>query len=262
MSKRFEGKVALVAGGANANEEKLLGFPGLSALEIARGGGSVVIGDINDDAGRASVEKMVASGLHASYVHLDVTSETDWQAAVDAATSQYGRLDIMIMAAGMPDRNVTIESADVETWRRVMDVTNLGMFFGVRTVVAPMRKSGGGSIVLISSMVAKLSRDRGSAYETSRAGMTQFAKSAAVQFGPDNIRVNTVLPGWAYTPFSAAMFDDERMKRMSARVPLRRIADASDIAGGILFLASDEARYMTGAELVIDGGVTAWIGPV
>ena len=111
-------------------------------------------------------------------------------------------------------------------------------------------------------MVAKLSRDRGSAYETSRAGMTQFAKSAAVQFGPDNIRVNTVLPGWAYTPFSAAMFDDERMKRMSARVPLRRIADASDIAGGILFLASDEARYMTGAELVIDGGVTAWIGPV
>ncbi|NQW20249.1 MAG: SDR family oxidoreductase [Chloroflexi bacterium] len=262
MNNRFEGKVALVVGGANADESHLLGFAGLSALEIARSGGKIIIGDIDDEAGNRSVDKMKKAGLTAKYVHMDVTSESDWSATVEMTLSLYGRLDIMIMAAGIPDRGETIDTTEVDKWRQVMDVTNLGMFLGTRAVVGPMRKNGGGSIVLISSMMAKVVRDQANAYATSRAGMTHFARSAAVQYGPDNIRVNTVLPGWTLTPFTSNAFDAEWMERLAKRVPLRRVADASDIAGPILFLASDEAKYVTGSELLADGGVTGWIGPM
>jgi NAD(P)-dependent dehydrogenase (short-subunit alcohol dehydrogenase family) len=262
MRRRFESKVALVVGGANADEDRLLGFAGLSALEIARDGGKVVIGDINDEAGTRSVLKMKAAGLTADYVHMDVTSEPDWQSAVGKTLALHGRLDIMIMAAGIPDRGKTIDSTEVDSWRQVMDVTNLGMFLGTRTVIEPMRESGGGSIVLISSMMARVVRDQANAYATSRAGMTHFARSAAVQYGSDNIRVNTVLPGWTLTPFTANAFDKEWSERLAKRVPLGRVADASDIAGPILFLASDESKYVTGSELLADGGVTGWIGPM
>ncbi|MCH8910467.1 MAG: SDR family oxidoreductase [Chloroflexi bacterium] len=262
MSIRFAGKVALVVGGAHADESVSLGFAGLSALEIARAGGKVVIADIDDEAGAQSVAKMRDNGLAARYVHLDVTSEPDWLSAVESTTSEHGRLDIMIMAAGIADRGDPIETTGVDVWQRVMDVTNLGMFLGVKSVVGPMRESGGGSVVLISSMMARTVRDRASAYATSRAGMTHFARSAAVQYGPDNIRVNTVLPGWALTPFTTDAFDDEMMARFARRVPLGRVADASDIVGSILFLASDESTYVTGSELLVDGGVTAWVGPV
>jgi 3alpha(or 20beta)-hydroxysteroid dehydrogenase len=239
-----------------------LGFAGLAGLEIARQGGNLVVGDIDDEAGKRSVSKMVAAGLTADYVHMDVTSESDWSDAVDFTIAKYGRLDILIMAAGIPDRGETIDTTDVNKWRQVMDVTNLGMFLGTRAVVEPMRASGGGSIVLISSMMARVVRDQANAYATSRAGMTHFARSAAVQYGPDNIRVNTVLPGWTLTPFTANAFNDEWAERLAKRVPLGRVADASDIAGPILFLASDEAKYVTGSELLADGGVTGWIGPL
>jgi NAD(P)-dependent dehydrogenase (short-subunit alcohol dehydrogenase family) len=262
MKARFEGKVALVVGGANADESRLLGFAGLSALEIARNGGKIVIADIDDDAGERSVEKMKSARLEADYVHLNVTSESDWLAAVEMTVSKHGRLDIMIMAAGIPDRGETIATTDVDKWKNVMDVTNMGMFLGTRSVVEPMRASGGGSIVLISSMMARVVRDQANAYATSRAGMTHFARSAAVQYGPDNIRVNCVLPGWTLTPFTASAFNDEWSERLAKRVPLGRVADASDIAGPILFLASDEAKYVTGSELLADGGVTGWIGPM
>ena len=262
MRNRFTGKVALVVGGAHADESKSLGFAGLSALEIARAGGKVVIADIDDEAGEQSAAKMRDDGLTARYVHLDVTSEPDWDAAVESTVSEHGRLDITIMAAGVNDRGNPIETTDVDVWQRVMDVTNLGMFLAVKSSVRPMRESGGGSIVLISSMMARIVRQNSSAYATSRAGMTHFARSAAVQYGPDNIRVNSVLPGWAVTPFTIDAFDDEWMAQMAKRVPLGRVADASDIAGSILFLASAAAAYVTGAELLVDGGGTAWIGPV
>ncbi len=262
MTERFTGKVALVVGGAHADDSKLLGFAGLSALEIARSGGKVVIGDIDDDAGEQSVKKMSDAGLIADYVHLNVTSESDWLSAVDTTTAKYGRLDIMIMAAGSLDRGGNIESTDVEKWRQVMDVTNMGMFLGVRTTVGAMRESGGGSIVLISSMLARVVREQLNAYSTSRAGMTHFARSAAVQYAPDNIRVNSVLPGWTLTPFTSEAFNEELMEQLARRVPLGRVAEASDIAGAILFLASDEAKYVTGSELLADGGVTSWLGPI
>lgn len=261
MNNRFKNKVALVVGGANADEEKLLGFPGLSALLMARGGAGVVIGDIDDRAGISAVKKMCSSGLDTTYVHLDATLEEDWKSAVELIETRYGQLDILVMAAGISDPSTKIDTSSIKTWSQVMDITNMGMFLGVRSVVSLMRKSEGGSIVLISSMMAKVARERSIAYSTSRAGMTHFARSAAVQYGPDNIRVNSVLPGWTLTPSTEKMFTEEWMKRMAERIPLGRVAKANDIAECIIFLASDEARYITGTELLVDGGVTAWVGP-
>lgn len=261
MTGRFENKVALIAGGAHAVEGELMGFGGVAAWEIVRGGGKLIIADIDDAAGEQSVSQMRDAGYDAQYIHADVTSEADWVAAVELATSTHGRLDIMVMVAGAPDRRETIESGSVDDWKRVMDVTNLGMFLGVRIAAPAMRESGGGSIVLISSMMAKIAGPHANAYAASRAGMTQFARSAAVQLGPDNIRVNTVLPGWTVTPFTAPVFDDETTEQLSERVPLGRLATAREIAAGILFLASDESSYVTGSELLMDGGVTSWLGP-
>jgi len=149
---------------------------------------------------------MQKDGLNERYVHLDVTSEPDWNAGVKTTISEFGKLDILIMAVGIPDRGETVDSTPIDKWRRVMDVTNLGMFLGTRTVVGPMKEASGGSIVLISSMMAKVARDQANAYAASRARMTHFARSVGVQYGPDNIRVNSVLPGWTYTPFTAPAF--------------------------------------------------------
>ncbi len=262
MTDRFYEKVALVVGGANADEDHLLGFAGLSALEIARDGGKVVIADIDDEAGIRSVKKMKKAGLTADYVHLEVTSESDWKNAVAKTIDLHETLDIMIMGAGVQDRGESIESTDVDKWQHVIDVTNMGMFLGTRHVVGPMKENGSGSIVLISSMMARVVREQANAYATSRAGMTHFARSAAVQYGPYGIRVNSVLPGWTLTPFTASLFEKDWAERLAQRVPLGRIADASDIAGPILFLASDESKYITGSELLVDGGVTGWIGPI
>ena len=134
ISNRFEGKVALIAGGAHAIETSLMGFAGLAALEIARGGGKIMIGDIDDIAGEQSAKNMREAGLTADYSHLDVTSESDWISVVEKTSSLHGHLDIMIMAAGINNRGETIETVTVPKWRQVMDVTNLGMFLGLSLI--------------------------------------------------------------------------------------------------------------------------------
>ena len=261
MSGRFEGKVALVAGGAHAAKGDLMGFGGIAAWEILKGGGKVVIGDLDDAAGEKSAQQMRDDGFQAHYVHLDVTDETQWANAASKAVSEFGTVNILIDLAGTIDRGSIVEG-EIESWKLTMDVTNMGMFLGVRAVTPHMRKAGGGSIVLISSMAAKMAGDYGAAYATSRAGMTHFARAAAVQLGPDNIRVNTVLPGWTVTPFTQPVLEDKAgTEWRNNRVPLGRWARADEIANGILFLASDEASYVSGSELLMDGGTTAWWGP-
>ncbi len=261
MSGRFEGKVALVAGGAHAAKGDLMGFGGIAAWEILKGGGKVVIGDLDDAAGEKSAQQMRDDGFEAHYVHLDVTDESQWASAVSKAVSEFGIVNILIDLAGTIDRGSIVEG-EVDSWKLTMDVTNMGMFLGVRAVAPHMREAGGGSIVLISSMAAKMTGNYGAAYATSRAGMTHFARAAAVQLGPDNIRVNTVLPGWTVTPFTQPVLEDKAgTEWRNNRVPLGRWARAEEIANGILFLASDEASYVSGSELLMDGGTTAWWGP-
>ena len=259
---RFDNKVALIAGGANAIEGQLMGFGGACAWRILREGGRVVIGDIDDATGEQAVAQMLDAGFEAEFWHLDVTNEADWGSIVDHASERFGGVNILINAAGTQDKE-NIENTSVDDWTRTMDVTNRMMFLGTRAVVPEMRKAGGGSIVNISSMAALWSALYASAYGASRAGMIHFTHTSAVQFGADNIRVNAVMPGWVRTPFTEQIWSDEtRRESRNERVPLGRWGSVDEIANGILFLASDEASYISGTELLIDGATSAWVGPM
>ena len=255
---RFENKVALIAGGANAVEGRLMGFGGVCAWRILREGGRVVIGDIEDATGEEAVSQMQKAGFEAEYRHLDVTSESDWQEIVKLVVDSFGSLDVLINAAGTQDKE-SIEKTSVDDWTRTMDVTNRMMFLGTRAVAPEMRKAGGGSIVNISSISGMVGQDNiHPGYNASKGAVRLLTKSTAIQHAKDGIRANSVHPGPIATPMTeAGRADPERYQRSMSRTPLGRYGEPDDVAFGVLFLASDESSYMTGSELVIDGGVTA-----
>lgn len=259
---RFEGKVLLLTGSASATEGDLMGFGGATAWRFAREGGkAVVITDVQDDLGEKSAQSMRDADFNAEFVHHDVTSESDWESVLNGTLERHGRLDYLVNIAGIQD-TMTIDETPTDTWQKVMDVTNRGMFLGVKHGARAMTKSGAGSIVNLSSMAARWSSPYGAAYAASRAGMTHFTRGAAIQYAPSNIRVNSVLPGWAKSPFTRWIFNDENLsKYRTDRVPLGRWGEAHEIAAAILFLLSDDASYITGTELLVDGGVTAGFYP-
>ena len=246
---RLEGKVALISGGARgqgAAEAKLF------ALE----GAKVILGDILDEEGKSTEAEIKAAGGDAKYIHLDVTSEKDWDKAVKEATSGYGKLDILVNNAGILLRK-GIEETSAEEWDRIQDVNSKGVFLGTRAVIPEMRKVGGGSIVNISS-VAGLIGSTSAAYGASKGAVRLLTKSTAVQYGPEKIRCNSVHPGLIDTDMVHDIFsNEERMSNRISITPLGTFAEPKDVAFAVLFLASDESRFVTGSELVIDGGTTA-----
>lgn len=191
-------------------------------------------------------------------MHLDVTEEDQWKTVVDATMENFGRLDVLVNIAGILDPK-SILDIELTVWKKTMEISTVGIFLGTRAVAVPMGKSGGGSIINLASMAAKQgSGSYGSAYSFSRGGMLNFSMSAALQLSGMGIRVNTIMPGWVHTPFTDYLYSDaEQSKYRTDRVPLGRWGKPDDIAGGILFLASEDASYMTGAELLMDGGVSA-----
>jgi NAD(P)-dependent dehydrogenase (short-subunit alcohol dehydrogenase family) len=247
---RLEGKVALISGGAR-------GQGAVEAKLFASEGASVVIGDILDDLGRQVEAEIAESCGNATYVHLDVTSESQWNDAVSAAVERYGKLDILVNNAGILIR-AGVEDTTEEDWDRIMDINAKGVFLGTKAAIPAMRDSGGGSIVNISSVAGLVGNVLSSAYTASKGAVRLFTKSTAVQYARDGIRCNSVHPGTIETPMTAAMLSEEayRQDRLN-RTPLGRLGTAEDVAYGVLFLASDEASFMTGSELVIDGGRTA-----
>ena len=246
---RLEGKVALISGGARgqgAAEAKLF------ALE----GAKVILGDILDEEGKSTEAEIKAAGGAAKYIHLNVTSEQDWDKAVKEATSGYGKLDILVNNAGILLRK-GIEETSAEEWDRIQDVNSKGVFLGTRAVIPEMRKVGGGSIVNISS-VAGLIGSTSAAYGASKGAVRLLTKSTAVQYGPEKIRCNSVHPGLIDTDMVHDIFsNEERMSNRISITPLGTFAEPKDVAFAVLFLASDESRFVTGSELVIDGGTTA-----
>ena len=254
---RFEGKVALLTGSASSLRGARMGFGGCAAWKMLEEGGKVVISDIQDDKGNASAEQMRSDGHDAIYARLDVVDESNWSDVVAQTLEAFGRLDILVNLAGGQDRD-TLYEADVEQWRKVMEISTTGILLGTRAVLPPMRNVGGGAIVNMSSMAGKFAGEYGSAYATSRAAMLHFTRASAIQLAKFGIRANAILPGWVYTPFTETIFADESEDAWrSERVPLGRWGEPEEIANGICFLASDEASYITGSELLIDGGVTA-----
>jgi 3(or 17)beta-hydroxysteroid dehydrogenase len=248
---RLENKVALVSGGAR-------GIGAAITKILAQEGAKVVIGDVLEDAGQKTAAEINDAGGECVFVRLDVTSEAAWNSAVGEAVSRFGKLDILVNNAGVTSRGM-IEDISVDDWTRVMDVNIKGGFLGTKASIPLMRANGGGSIVNISSGAAIAPQPNTSgAYSASKGAVRIFTKSTAIQYAGENIRCNSVHPGPVETDMlNLSREDDTELATMKARVPLGRFGSAEDIAYGVLYLASDESSFVTGSELVIDGGRTA-----
>ena len=193
----------------------------------------------------------------AVFVHLDVTSESEWQNAVNTAIERYGGLDILVNNAGIFNRAFIHEQTE-EDWDRVMDINSKGVFLGTKTAIPAMREAGGGSIVNISSVAGLIGSMASTSYNASKGAVRLLTKSTAIQYAKEGIRCNSVHPGPIETPMLDLVYtSDEARAQRQDQIPIGRLGNMDDVAKGVLFLASDEASYMTGSELVIDGGYTA-----
>jgi NAD(P)-dependent dehydrogenase (short-subunit alcohol dehydrogenase family) len=248
---RLADKVALISGGAR-------GQGAVEARLFAREGAKVVFGDLLDDDGKHVEEEIRAQGGEAIYVHLDVTQAQDWQRAVQTAESRYGRLDILVNNAGITIHG-TIEETSEADWDRIMAINLKGVFLGTKYAIPAMRRGGGGSIINISSGAGIApAPGTSAAYAATKGGVRIFSKATAVQHAKDHIRCNSVHPGPVDTPMlRGPQTDSARLAELTGRVPLGRLGTSEEIAYGVLYLASDESSYVTGSELVIDGGRTA-----
>ena len=248
---RLEGKVALISGGAR-------GMGAVEAGLFAKEGARVVIGDVLEAEGRQTEAEINEMGGECLFVRLDVTSEADWRAAVDTAVTRYGKLDLLVNNAGIVLRK-GIEETTEEEWDRVMEVNAKGVFLGTKAAIPEMRRAGGGSIINISSVAGLIGSARAAAYGASKGAVRIFTKSTAVQYAKEGIRANSVHPGIIDTPMTVPtiLTDDSSREAQMDRTPLGRLGQSEDVAYGVLFLASDESSFMTGSELIIDGGLTA-----
>ncbi|MFC4050989.1 glucose 1-dehydrogenase [Actinomadura syzygii] len=250
---RLDGKVALITGGAR----------GMGKSHVRRfldEGAKVVFGDVLTDEG---AELAADLGPNARFIAMDVTREDDWSAAVETATSAFGRLDVLVNNAGII-RHKTIEEMSVDEFRRVVDVNLLGQWLGVKSVIAPMREAGGGSIVNVSSTEGFIGASGLSAYSASKFGVRGLTKAAARELGQYGIRVNSIHPGGVLTPLSlqedvvAATADsaDAFLKAL----PLGRMGKSKEVSGLVVYLASDDSSYCTGSEVLVDGGMLTGAG--
>ena len=255
---RLEGKVALITGAAAGVDGDLMGFGGASARLFAQEGAKVVLTDIKEEMGQKTAAQINELGGDVIFLPLDVTNEQGWIDVIAAAVSKYGKLDVLVNNAGTGART-TVEETTVETWDGQMDVHAKGTFLGTKYAIHEMRKVGGGSIINVSSIYGLIGSPTSTAYHAAKGAIRLFSKSAAVQYAKENIRVNSVHPGYAHTPLTAPGYSHEvgRAEWCLERIPIGRLGNAYDIAYGILYLASDESSFVTGAELVIDGGTTA-----
>lgn len=248
---RLDGKVALISGGAR-------GQGAVEARMMAQEGAKVVFGDILDEQGRQVEAAIRAAGCEATYVHLNVTSESDWRAAVTTAERLYGKLNVLVNNAGILIR-ASIEETTEDDFDRIMAVNVKGVFFGTKHAIPAMRRAGGGSIINISSTAGLVgSTGETAAYSATKGSVRLLTKSTAVQHAKDNIRCNSIHPG----PIETDMIKDvlaspEKWQQRLRRLPMQRVGKPEDIAYGVIYLASDESSFVTGSELVIDGGTTA-----
>jgi NAD(P)-dependent dehydrogenase (short-subunit alcohol dehydrogenase family) len=248
---RLDGKVALISGGAR-------GQGATEARLFTREGARVVFGDILDAEGRQVEADIRAAGGEATYVHLDVTQEESWRVAVAMAEQRYGMLNVLVNNAGILIAK-NIEETTEDDWEQTLAVNLKGVFLGTKQAIPAMRRAGGGSIINISSIDGLVGSPYSPpSYGATKGGVRLFTKATAVQHAKDNIRCNSVHPGPIVTPMIAQQLEDPaRVEMRLRRIPLGRIGTVDDVAYGVLYLASDESSYVTGSELVIDGGVTA-----
>lgn len=254
-SGRVRGKVALVTGAAS-------GLGAESARRLSREGATVILTDRETDAGEALAEAIAGAGGKAAFFSHDVASEADWERVVAATLERFGRLDVLVNNAGIASSGLQLMTHSLEDWRRVLSVNLDGVFLGLRHGGPAIAQSGGGSVINISSIMGKVGMPGAAAYCASKGGVLMLTKAAALEWAPLKIRVNSIHPGFIDTPMVAGALhqaEDGNMMRdmIISRHALGRLGVPREIADGVVFLASDEASFMTGSELVIDGGYTA-----
>jgi NAD(P)-dependent dehydrogenase (short-subunit alcohol dehydrogenase family) len=259
---QLEGRVAIVTGGAS-------GIGEACAETLAREGATVVVTDLDDTGGKAVVARIAATGGRAMFLHQDVTDEARWAEVVSGTEKAHGRLDILVANAGIGISTLSIAEMSLADWRRQTAINIDGVFLSVKHCLPLMRRGGrGGSIIMISSVAGLRGSPTLAGYSATKGAVRLFAKSIAMECAAtgDGIRVNSVHPGiidtpiWTKLPVGAgsgrnAPIDPHELAKAGA--PLGRAGTPQDIANGVLFLASDQSSYMTGAELVIDGGIMA-----
>jgi NAD(P)-dependent dehydrogenase (short-subunit alcohol dehydrogenase family) len=248
---RLDGKVVLISGGAR-------GMGAAEARLFAREGAQVVIGDVLEGEGRSVEAEIRAKGGEAVFTMLDVTRESDWQRAVGLAESRFGWLNVLVNNAGIGG-GARIEDTSLEDWDRMMAVNATGVFLGTKSVIGAMRRARGGSIINISSQLGLVGTDNSSPqYQASKGAVRLLTKATAIQYAREGIRANSVHPGPIVTPMTERRRADPATRQLTiSRIPLGRYGEPDEVAYGVLYLASDESAYVTGSELVIDGGWTA-----
>ncbi len=237
---RVDGKVALISGAAR-------GMGASHARLLVGEGARVVLGDVLDEEGEAVAAEL---GDAARFIHLDVTQPADWAAAVALALGEFGLINVLVNNAGIVYRR-KLRNLERERWQRVLDVNLTGTMLGMQAVIDPMIAAGGGSIINMSSIQAMRGTPGNHGYVASKWAIRGLTKSAAIELAPNNIRVNSLHPGMIRTPMTAHMPDD------LVAAPLGRIGEPVEVSTFVLFLASDESSFATGAEFVMDGGLIA-----
>ena len=248
---RLKGKVALISGAAK-------GMGAVEARMFAKEGASLVIGDILEDEGTKLALEISYEGASCVFAPLDVRKASQWESAVTKAMSAYGRLDVLVNNAGVTSRMNLLDSPE-EDWDRVLDINAKGSFLGIKTVIPAMRKSGGGSIVNISSQLGLVGGDFSSPqYQASKGAVRILTKSVAIQYASEGIRCNSVHPAPIETDMTAEVRADKaRLADMVRRIPMGRYGKPEEVAYAVIYLASNESSFVTGSELVVDGGWTA-----
>jgi NAD(P)-dependent dehydrogenase (short-subunit alcohol dehydrogenase family) len=247
---RLQNKVALISGGAK-------GMGAVEAKIFAKEGAKVVIGDVLETEGKQIEAEINETGGECLFVPLDVTDENQWNEAVAATLGRFGKLDILINNAGI-FRTGRVEETSSAEWDQVMDINAKGVFLGAKAAIPAMREAGGGSIINLSSVAGLVGAAYSTAYSASKGAVRLFTKSTAIQYATDGVRCNSIHPGVIQTDMTKEAIADSQFKAQRLDpTPLARLGQPEDVAYGALYLASDESSFVTGSELVIDGGWTA-----
>ena len=249
-------KVCAVTGGAK-------GIGRATCIRLAREGARVAILDLDDDDGAEVLEAVEAEGVKAEYRHLDVSDEAAVREALQGIAERFGRLDVLVNNAGISGANKPTHEVTAEEWDKVMAVNVSGVFYGTKAAVPLMRRAGGGSIVNLSSIYGIIGAPDIPPYHASKGAVREMTKVDALLYAADGIRVNSVHPGFIWTPLVEALAEESEQgkeafrRELDALHPIGHVGEPEDIAAGIAYLASDDAKFLTGSELVIDGGYTA-----